>query len=232
MSSICEAILDTLVQTKDIRESLIDPALRWDKTLVTDDLLQAMVDNTKLVDIDNIISNATARNKIGYNNKVAKNSKLKDFDNQRAVNLALNLVLDTVESIKDIATNRNVDLNQITDSSTGSVHVPFANIAQVLARQYLNSANLKPAKGSKEFIASKELELGTVLLQPLIDKGILVKIEDANLPYNNQRDSNKERLNPDGGMYKGTVLVLNKRAVNLDTINHAKAVARLLNPTR
>lgn len=232
MSSICEAILDTLVKTKDIRESLIDPALRWDKTLVTDDLLKAMVDNTKLVDIDNIISNATARNKIGYNNKVAKNSKLKDFDNQRAVNLALNLVLDTVESIKDIATNRNVDLNQITDSSTGSVHVPFANIAQVLARQYLNSANLKPAKGSKEFIASKELELGTVLLQPLIDKGILVKIEDANLPYNNQRDSNKERLNPDGGMYKGTVLVLNKLAISDDTINHAKAVARLLNPTR
>jgi hypothetical protein len=37
MSSICEAILDTLVKTKDIRESLIDPALRWDKTLVTDD---------------------------------------------------------------------------------------------------------------------------------------------------------------------------------------------------
>lgn len=232
MSSICEAILDTLVQTKDIRESLIDPALRWDKTLVTDDLLKAMVDNTKLVDIDNIISNATARNKIGYNNKVAKNSKLKNFDNQRAVNLALNLVLDTVESIKDIATNRNVDLNQITDSSTGSVHVPFANIAQVLARQYLNSANLKPAKGSKEFIASKELELGTVLLQPLIDKGILVKIEDANLPYNNQRDSNKERLNPNGGMYKGTVLVLNKLAISNDTIDHAKAVARLLNPTR
>ena len=232
MSSICEAILDTLVKTKDIRESLIDPALRWDKTLVTDDLLKAMVDNTKLVDIDNIISNATARNKISYNNKVAKNSKLKDFDNQRAVNLALNLVLDTVESIKDIATNRNVDLNQITDSSTGSVHVPFANIAQVLARQYLNSANLKPAKGSKEFIASKELELGTVLLQPLIDKGILVKIKDANLPYNNQRDSNKERLEPDGGMYKGTVLVLNKSAISEDTINHAKAVSRLLNPTR
>ena len=232
MSSICEAILDTLVKTKDIRESLIDPALRWDKTLVTDDLLKAMVDNTKLVDIDNIISNATARNKIGYNNKVAKNSKLKDFDNQRAVNLALNLVLDTVESIKDIATNRNVDLNQITDNSTGSVHVPFANIAQVLARQYLNSANLKPAKGSKEFIASKELELGTVLLQPLIDKGILVKIEDANLPYNNQRDSNKERLNPNGGIYKGTVLVLNKSAISDDTISHAKAVSRLLNPTR
>ena len=61
MSSICEAILDTLVKTKDIRESLIDPALRWDKTLVTDDLLKAMVDNTKLIDIDNIISNATAR---------------------------------------------------------------------------------------------------------------------------------------------------------------------------
>lgn len=232
MSSICEAILDTLVKTKDIRESLIDPALRWDKTLVTDDLLKAMVDNTKLVDIDNIISNATARNKIGYSNKVAKNSKLKDFDNQRAVNLALNLVLDTVESIKDIATNRNVDLNQITDNSTGSVHVPFANIAQVLARQYLNSANLKPAKGSKEFIASRELELGTVLLQPLIDEGILVKIEDANLPYNNQRDSNKERLNPDGGMYKGTVLVLNKSAISDDTISHAKAVSRLLNPTR
>ena len=232
MSNICEAVLDTLIQTKDIRESLIDPALRWDKTLVTDDLLKAMVDNTKLVDIDNIISEATARNKIGYNNKVAKNSKLKDFDNQRAVNLALDLVLDTVESIKNIATNRNVDLNQITDSSTGSVHVPFANIAQVLARQYLNSANLKLAKGSKDSIATKELELGTVLLQPLIDKGILVKIKDANLPYNNQRDSNKERLEPDGGIYKGTVLVLNKSAISDDTINHAKAVSRLLNPTR
>ena len=232
MSSICEAILDTLVKTKDIRESLIDPALRWDKTLVTDDLLKAMVDNTKLVDIDNIISSATARSKIGYNNKVAKNSKLKDFDNQRAVNLALNLVLDTVESIKDIATNRNVDLNQITDSSTGSVHVPFANIAQVLARQYLNSANLKLVKGSKETVAKNELMLGTALLQPLIDKGILVKIEDANLPYNNQRNSNKERLEPDGGMYKGTVLVLNKSAISDDTISHAKAVSRLLNPTR
>lgn len=232
MSNICEAMLDTLIQTKDIRESLIDPSLRWDKTLVTDDLLKAMVDNTKLVDIDNIISEATARNKIGYNNKVAKNSKLKDFDNQRAVNLALDLVLDTAESIKKIATNRNIDLNQITDSSTGSVHVPFANIAQVLARQYLNSANLKLAKGSKDYIATKELELGTVLLQPLIDKGILVKIKDANLPYNNQRDSNKERLEPDGGMYKGTVLVLNRSAISDDTIDHAKAVSRLLNPTR
>ena len=232
MSELCNNILPTLVKTRDMYIDKLDPALRWDKQLLTDSLLKDMVDSTKLVNIDSIIPSATARNKIGYNNKAAKNSKLKDFDNQRAVNLALTLVLDTMESIKDIASNRNVDLNQITDSNTGSVHVPFANIAQVLARQYLNSTDTKIAKGSKETVAKMELELGSVLLKPLIDKGIFTVINDANLPYNNQRDSNKERLEPNGGMYKGTVLVLNRNMINDNTIDHARAVSKLLNPTR
>ena len=230
MSGICDAFKDILGNTRDIPNPILDE-LRWDKTKITDDILSQIAKGVN-IDLASIIPNATARDKIKFKPKINGNSVLAEFENQRAVTLGLNLVLDTISSITDIANNNNVDITEISsniDEKTSSINLPYAHVCQVLARKYLNSANMKIVKGSPEFVANKEFELGQQLLEALINKGILVKSR-GKVPNNKHRDK-------DSNVIKDTtiemnIVYLNPHMINDDTIHHANTVSRLLNPTR
>ena len=230
MSGICDEFKGILGNTRDIPNPNLDE-LRWDKTKITDDILSQIA---KGVDIDlaSIIPNATARDKIKFHPGINGNSVLAEFENQRAVTLGLNLVIDAISSITDIANNNNVDITEISssiDEKTSSINLPYAHVCQVLARKYLNSTNMKIVKGSPEFVANKEFELGQQLLEALINKGILVKSR-GKVPNNKYRDK-------DSNVIKDTtiemnIVYLNPHMINDDTIHHANTVSRLLNPTR
>ena len=187
MSNICQELIEVVVATRPMNLGNTD--LRWDASKVTDEFLLNLTNPNSVSNLKDIISNTTIRTSIETMITKGKKSILPKEKNQRAVNISLATIMDTIESITDIASNNRVELKSISseitdkDGTTWSgINVPYAQVAQVIAKKYLNSVNLKIAKGDPATIAANELKQGEMLLQPLIDAGIITVTTGNPLP--------------------------------------------------
>ena len=235
MSNICQELIEVVVATRPMNLGNTD--LRWDASKVTDEFLLNLTNPNSVSNLKDIVSNTTIRTSIETMITKGKKSILPKEKNQRAVNISLATIMDTIESITDIASNNRVELKSISseitdkDGNTWSgINVPYAQVAQVIAKKYLNSVNLKIAKGDPATIAANELKQGEMLLQPLIDAGIIT-VTTGNLPYNRQQFTDGKKIK-DNIIPDMKVIVINPNKITDENIIYAKGIAKLLAPTR
>lgn len=242
MSTICDALAEVMVGVEENQDFIGENTknTKWDISKITTDLLDRLrnAEPNAIEELKNILPNVNAISAVGFNDKNAMNSKLATSNfakTQRQVQLAFATIMNTMKSYEDIAERDNIDSSDLRDSN-GNMNVSYANVAQILARKFNNSINYKIAKGTPTQIAKMELQQGSMILDLLVQAGVINVVEDASYIYNGQLTPTLDR-EPKGTKSKqGKVIQLNMDYFDGDmkalqaTKSYAHTIERLLTP--